>query len=131
MKYEEMKKGELLAEVEKRKAAGADLSVDATASKGDIIAVLELDDEARGSSAADQNPGHKALATADGIMHREVPDDLEDYKGAYKYLPTGEVFGLKVLADNEVRAHKTHHAKSPLKFWDGTAAEFRALFDKV
>ena len=73
----------------------------------------------------------KDIATSDGVVSREVPTDLGDYSGKYKYLPTGEEFALKIVADSEVRAHKTHHAKNPLKFWDGTAEQFRALFDKV
>jgi hypothetical protein len=60
-----------------------------------------------------------------------VPDDLQEYKGRYKYLQTGEEFGLKIVPDSEVRAHKTHHAKSARSFWDGTAEQFRELFDKI
>lgn len=63
-------------------------------------------------------------------LNPDLPDDLGQYSGKYKYLPTGEIFALKVLPDNEVRAHKTHTAKNQTKFWDGTAEEFRRLFDK-
>jgi len=78
---------------------------------------------------------HGALARADGVISREVPEDLHEYQGKYRYLRDGEfkgeVFGLKVMPDEQVRAHKTHHAKSPRGFWDGTAAEFREQFDKL
>jgi len=50
----------------------------------------------------------------------ETPSDLSQYSGKYKYLPTGEEFGLKIIPQSEVRANKTHHAKSATKFWDGT-----------
>lgn len=59
------------------------------------------------------------------------PEDLGEFKGQYRYIPTGEIFGLKVLDAADVRANRTHQAKSARKFWDGTAAEFRELFDKV
>lgn len=59
------------------------------------------------------------------------PTDLSNYTGKYKYLPTGEIFGLKILPDSDVRCHKTHTAKNATKFWDGTADQFRELFDKV
>ena len=59
------------------------------------------------------------------------PDDLGEYSGKYKYLPTGEEFALKILPDSAVRAHKTHHAKNETKFWDGTPEQFRELFDKA
>ena len=107
------------------------MQIDASASKADIIAALELDDDAASSSKDDQDVEHKALATSDGIPHRRVPSDLNEYSGRYKYLPTGEVFGLKVLAEADVRSRKTHHAKNALKFWDGTPEEFRANFDKL
>lgn len=80
-------------------------------------------------AAKDKTP--KEIAAGDGIASREVPADLGDYSGEYTYLPTGEKFALKILPDSEVRAHKTHTAKNALKFWDGTAAEFRELFDKA
>ena len=73
----------------------------------------------------------KDLAKSDGNLAREVPSDLADFSGEYVYRPTGEAFALKVVPDSEVRAHRTHHAKNALKFWDGTATQFRELFDKA
>jgi hypothetical protein len=59
------------------------------------------------------------------------PEDLQEYKGRYRHLATGDIFGLKVLHGSEVRQNKTHHAKSARMFWDGTPEEFRAQFDKA
>jgi hypothetical protein len=58
-------------------------------------------------------------------------DSFDGYEGAYKQLSTGQVFKLKVVDDALVRSHKTHLAKSATHFGDYTAAEFRALFDKL
>jgi hypothetical protein len=76
-------------------------------------------------------PTPEEIALSDGTPNRAVPSDLGEYKGEYKYLRTGEIFGLKVKDHKEVRSGKTHHLKSPLKFWDGTEDEFRANFDKL
>jgi len=75
------------------------------------------------------------IAVSDGTPGRQVPADLADYKGKYKYLKQGtlhgHIFGLKILDVEDVRSGKTHHAKSPLAFWDGTEDEFRANFEKL
>lgn len=133
-KYAELSKEELVAEIKDRRNEGRTITVDLRASNDVLIASLEADDAA--TPEEEQELTREALSTgaaarADGVTARAVPDDLHEYQGQYKYIPTGEVFGLKVLNDSEVRAHKTHHAKSPLKFWDGTEAEFRAQFDKL
>lgn len=73
------------------------------------------------------------IAKADGVVAREVPSDLGEFKGQYKYNLglEGEVFGLKVLKPEEARHARTHTAKSALRFWDGTEGEFRLLFEKL
>lgn len=58
-------------------------------------------------------------------------EGFDGYEGAYKQLSTGMIFKLKVVDDAYVRSHKTHLAKSTTHFGDYTAAEFRALFDKI
>ena len=77
----------------------------------------------------------KEIAVSDGTPDRQVPADLAEFKGKYKYLKHGalhgHIFGLKILPADEVRSGKTHHAKSPLAFWDGTEDEFRANFEKL
>lgn len=60
-----------------------------------------------------------------------TPADLDEYKGKYRYLGNGEIFGLKILPADQVRGNKTHHAKSARFFWDGTPEQFRAQFDKL
>jgi hypothetical protein len=80
---------------------------------------------------AAKTPTLEEIAVSDGAPKRDVPADLSDYKGKYKYLKTGEIFGLKIMPASEVRSGKTHHLKSPLKFWDGTEDDFRASFDKL
>ncbi len=147
--YAELDKAALVAAVKERRAAGRKLPVDLRADEDNLRTALDTDDVENGDfpPASDTKPpkGAKeitpsavkllASARADGVQHREVPDDLDDYKGRYKYRRegefAGEVFGLKVLPDHEVRAHRTHHAKCARGFWDGTAAEFREHFDKL
>ena len=80
---------------------------------------------------AAKKPTPEEIAVSDGAQVRAVPDDLNEFKGQYKYIRTGEIFGLKIMPHDQVRSGKTHHAKSPLKFWDGTEEEFRANFDKL
>lgn len=134
-KYDELEKDALVEEIKKRRTDGRIIKIDLRSDESKLRAALEEDDEMQELEGADEtNPeklSKQAQARADGVTTREVPGDLGDFKGQYKYRPTGEVFGLKVLNDEEVRAHRTHQAKSPLKFWDGTEEEFRALFDKL
>jgi len=143
-KYLELTKEELVNEIKDRRAAGRKIAVDLRASEDKLAAALESDDLENGDVPSDPTVAPEeaeelttdelsagAAARADGVVSREVPQDLEEYKGQYRYLPTGEIFGLKILPTADVRANKTHLAKSPLKFWDGTAEEFRAQFDKV
>ncbi len=59
------------------------------------------------------------------------PADLDEYKGEYRNLRDGEVYGLKVLPEDQVRGNKTHVAKCHKFTWDGTPEEFRLLFEKV
>jgi hypothetical protein len=134
--YSEFSKVELLDNIEARRKAGRDIPDIKTASaKGEFIAALELDDEINGVfDGGDTSPDkikQQAEALADGTPGRQVPDDLDEYSGRYKYIRTGEIFGLKIMPPEKVRSGKTHHAKSPLKFWDGTEEEFRACFDKL
>jgi hypothetical protein len=56
------------------------------------------------------------------------PTDLADYEGEYKYLPTGEVFGLKMVEDDPY-GH-THHLKNVDHFWSGNEEDFRKNFEK-
>lgn len=160
-KYAEMDKDALVAEIKARRAADRKIAVDLRANEENLRAALDTDDVENGEFApdADKSPAKSekkqddtkppegakeltrtalskgAIARADGVTAREVPDDLDEYKGKYKYRRDGEfkdeVFGLKIVPDDEVRAHKTHHAKSPRGFWDGTEAEFRDQFDKL
>lgn len=60
----------------------------------------------------------------------QIPDDLDEYKGEYTELSTGEVFGLKIVDKETVRGDKTYHVKNKTHFADYTAEEFRARFDK-
>jgi len=136
-KYADLEKGELVEAIKARRAAGRKIPVDLRANEEHLAAALDADDMDHGDfdqDAKELTPealSIGAAARADGVVTREVPDDLKDYEGQYRYLATGEVFGLKVLPAGEVRANKTHTAKSPLKFWDGTAEQFRAQFEKV
>lgn len=164
-KYAEMDKDTLVAAIKARRAGGRKIAVDLRANEDNLRAALDTDDVENGdftgpvdikpatpppkpSKKVDETeaPGGAteltreqlrlgAIARADGVTSREVPEDLHEYKGEYSYRGpgehNGEIFGLKVLPDTEVRAHRTHHAKSPRGFWDGTAAEFREFFDKL
>lgn len=60
----------------------------------------------------------------------QIPDDLDQYKGEYVELATGEIFGLKIVDKETVRGDKTYHVKNKTHFADYTAEEFRARFDK-
>ncbi len=134
--YSELSKPELLDSVKLRRDAGREITgINTASSKPDIIAALQLDDENNGvfvgsDTSAEEIKQH-AEANADGALTRAVPEDLQEFKGQYKYLKTSETFGLKIMPADQVRSGKTHHAKSPLKFWDGTEEEFRANFDKL
>lgn len=142
-KYADLDKDTLVAAVKDRRAAGRKIAVDLRASEEKLAAALDADDMENGDFDPDAPTSDDATeltpealrlgaaARADGIVTRQVPDDLNEYKGQYRYLATGEIFGLKILPDGEVRGHKTHHAKSPLKFGDYTADEFRLQFEKV
>lgn len=135
-KYATDSKETLIVEIKDRRTAGRKLPVDLRANEDALRAALEADDVDNGEFTEDKEISAEELslgaaARADGVTERQVPDDLDEYSGQYRYLPTGEIFGLQIKHDLDVRAHKTHHAKSPLKFWDGTAEEFRANFDKV
>lgn len=137
--YAEADKETLIGEIKARRTAGRKIAVDLRASEDKLAAALQSDDLENGEFDPEAEPTELtpaalslgAAARADGVITREVPEDLGDYSGQWRYLPTGEVFGLKVLPIGQVRANKTHTAKSPLKFWDGTAEEFRQQFDKV
>lgn len=73
----------------------------------------------------------KAHAAKDG-MEREVPADLAEYdEGHFRHTETGEVFAKKTVPIHKVRAGRTITLKNALSFWEGTPAEFRAVFDKV
>jgi len=147
-KYAELDKDALVAEIKARRTAGRKIAVDLRANEDNLRAALDTDDVENGDFDPETVEAPKdakelsrtelaqgAIARADGVLAREVPTDLNEYKGKYKYRRDGEfkgeVFGLKIVPDNEVRAHKTHHAKSPRGFWDGTEAEFRDQFDKL
>jgi len=54
----------------------------------------------------------------------------EGFSGEYVHLESGEIFALKIVPDSEVKAHRTHLAKSLTKFGDYTAADFRRIFEK-
>jgi len=142
-KYASLDKEALGAEIKARRAGGRKINVDLRASEDKLASALDADDLENGDFDADEPEteltpkalSQGAIARADGVVTREVPEDLGEYQGSYVYLRDGEfkgeVFGLKVLSDSEVRAGKTHHAKSPRGFWDGTPTEFRANFDKA
>lgn len=155
--YSQFDKSALQEEIKKRRAAGADIDVDLRSSAEDLIAALELDDSNPDSSVqngtddkekeiaelkAQLNAAHKdrlqaeqerdaALAKSSGIApDASVPDDLHLYKGEYKHLGTGEVYGLRVLPKEDVRSSKTHLLKNRQFFWEGTQEQFRKLFEK-
>ena len=139
--YDTLTKDQLVDEIKKRRKAGSGITVDLRSDVAVLIAALVADYTA--PPEKEQEPEkpqdtsvakikQEAAARADGVKEREVPQDLHEYAGNYKYLRTGETgFGLKILPDADVRAHRTHHAKSPLSFWDGTKEEFREQFDKI
>ncbi len=135
--YDTAVKKELLAEIASRQQQGREIEV-----KGntvvDLIAALKADDantsekpEVEEVTPADL--GNEAVARHDGVLERQVPDDLSDYKGQYVYLGDqkvpNEVWGLKIVP--HARGGKTHHAKSALRFGDYTPEEFRKQFDKI
>jgi len=134
-KYAGDDKDTLVDAIKARRAAGRKIAVDLRASEEKLIAALEADDLDNGDFNPDAKEDEKELTTEevkDGTA-RGIPTD---FTGAYSYLRDGEhkgkVFGLKILPDNEVRGHRTHTAQAADRtFWDGTAAEFRAQFDKI
>lgn len=101
----------------------------------DAIAHLQLDDEASASDHREADPkglSDKEVATHDGNITREVPNDLGEYEGRYVLVKDplpGEVFGLKIVPGT--RHGKDYHAKSQIRFGDYTKEEFRTLFDKL
>lgn len=70
-----------------------------------------------------------------------APKPEATYSGKYIYtprpdlfgnsIPTGEIFALRIVPEATVRAKRTHMAKSNSSFWEGTAEDFRANFEKV
>ena len=137
-KYAAEDKDTLVEAIKARRAAGRKIAVDLRAGEDKLAAALDADDLENGDFNPDAEP-----ADEDGkeLTTEEVKDGTArgipaDFTGAYSYLRDGEhkgkVFGLKILHDSEVRGHKTHHAQAADRtFWDGTAAEFRAQFDKL
>jgi hypothetical protein len=74
-------------------------------------------------------PEHVTIMTPQGMQEVSTdPTDLEEYEGTYKYLPTGEEFGLKLVRDDAYG--KTHHLKNVDHFWSGNVDEFRRAFEK-
>lgn len=129
--YDSHTKEELLAELQERGVT----DVPTSTLKSDIVARLELEDEAAKSDPKDIDPKNvdlKKVARADGAQDRQVPADLHEYAGKYRIIKDpfpDEIFGLKVI--DEARHNKTHLAKSPIRFGDYTKEEFRALFEKL
>lgn len=151
-KFAKLDKDALVAEIKARRNAGRKIAVDLRAPEDKLVAALEADELENGEAAPEPQEDPTlppegaeeltsteltlgALARADGVVTREVPEDLGEYKGQYSYLVDGPlkgfIFGLKILPTSDVRANKTHLAKCPIAFWDGTASEFREQFDKV
>lgn len=112
------------------------------ASAEDQIAALQLENE---ELRQQLNAAHKDRIDAEEARDRairsqsqlptmtpQIPDDLGDYKGKYREISSGRVYGLKVLDPDkeDVRSNKTHHLKCATHFIDCTAEEFRSLFDK-
>lgn len=131
-KYADEDKETLVEAIKARRAAGRKLPVDLRASEEKLAAALDADDLENGDFDPDAEP-LTPEALSKGDTARGIPADFE---GAYSYLRDGEhkgkVFGLKILSDSEVRGHRTHTAQAADRtFWDGTAAEFRAQFDKL
>lgn len=153
-KYEKLSKEELVAAIKARRATRK-IPVDLRANEDKLAAALDADDLENGEFDPGAKQAEKDLtipppdateltsealqqgaqARADGVVTREVPDDLDEYRGQYQYRVDGPhkglIFGLKKVDASTVRANKTHLAKCPIAFWDGTEAEFREQFDKV
>lgn len=158
-KYAGTLKGVLVEEVKSRRAKGHKIPVDLRADEATLAGALDADDMENGEFDAGIMKAVRnqqidptvppsdsteltskelqagSIARADGVVTRAVPDDLTEYSGEFRYRVAGamqgHIFGLKVLSVHDVRGNKTHHAKSPFGFWDGTADEFRDQFDKV
>lgn len=94
----------------------ADLKLQLEAAHADRIAAEEERD--------------KAVAALSGTP-KEGATDLDQYKGKYLERTTGEVYGLKVMKDEDVRNGKTHHVKNEKFFGDYTKEEFMIRFEKV
>jgi hypothetical protein len=63
----------------------------------------------------------------------KVPGDepaIETYSGHYIESASGQEFALSVVEYNDARDGRTHFAKNSQKFWNGTADEFKAQFEK-
>lgn len=129
MSYSNLHKDELLAEVDKRKAAGRELGVDSSSTKADIIASLEIDDD----DAADH------IDKAENNLPEGVKNDLPDgpsdsmpsnseFSGRYTMKGSDEEFALAVM-ENDPRG-RTHKLKNKVHFWEGSEQEFRLNFDK-
>jgi len=56
---------------------------------------------------------------------------VSEFNGQYRYLPTGEVFSLKIVEKSQCRMNRTHLAKGTDAFWDGEPADFQRLFERI
>lgn len=128
MDYSKLKKDELLEEVAKRNAAGRGLGVDASSTKEDIIASLQIDDEdaANHKPAVESSlPSGSRTNVPNVPLSASMPADGE-FKGRYKNKKDGEEYALVVVEDDP--DGKTHKLKNTAHFWEGSEEEFSATF---
>jgi len=56
--------------------------------------------------------------------------DIETYSGNFIELSSGQEFAVSIVDLKQSRDGRTHFAKNSQKFWNGTAEEFKAQFEK-
>lgn len=94
-------------------------------------------DEEQANHAQTQAALDKAQAALEKAQNANVsasiggngPDDLANYKGKHKN-KAGEVFGLKVLKEEDAPNGKTHQLKNVEHFLEMTEDEYRLEFTK-
>lgn len=130
--YNSLLKDDLVKLAEDRQTQG----VTAHSTKADIVAALELQDEANTQEkVGDAMPEGKAfLDVPDGEIVKSNPPKNSDFDLSKRYLKkegdfAGEEF---VLAVHEPDTYeRTHTLKNKQHFWQGNEKQFRATFEKV
>lgn len=131
--YNANNEGDLLAEVNARKAEGSPNFGDITPETGkpDLVAALNLDDEHKAEVAKEKsNEGLPEVEEMDDAPKdlTEVWPEAKDYKGRFRKKSDGLIYALAVT-DDTIRG-RTHKARNTKFTWEGSRTEFEDQFVK-